>query len=209
MAAEFGDLQTAAAMRDVIRSIVQSELQRQRPEARVGIVDDINYDTGKARVRLDPNDDAVTVQLGALKPAYISQIVRVDGPPNARVITDVFGTTRIGDDDEHWRFVDTDLTFQNGWVNFDPGQGVYSQATFRRLSGFTVLTGMISGGTIAAPAFTLPVGYRPLRRIVFPTIGSSGLLQIDVTGSGDVVIGTTGGGNSWVTLSGIQFVAEA
>jgi hypothetical protein len=99
----------------------------------------------------------------------------------------------------------TAADFQNGWSNFGHG---YTPAGYRMLPGSTVeLRGLIAGGTIDRPVFSLPVGMRPAYRLLLPTFSSSNnACRLDVTADGLVIPVT--GQNGWLTLDGVCFLAE-
>lgn len=95
--------------------------------------------------------------------------------------------------------------FENSWVNFDT-----RVAKFRKLSnGMVILQGVIRDGTVsgAAPAFTLPVGYRPAaphdQAFLVHSASTTGVAQVGPSGGVFVI----GGSNSWVYLNAMQFFA--
>lgn len=91
--------------------------------------------------------------------------------------------------------------FQNGWVNYGGG---YAYAHAIKLDNNTVmLEGLIKGGTMNTQAFTLPAGFYPSVRHVFPSVCGSGIGRVDVESNGKVTIAS--GSNDFITLSGIIF----
>ena len=101
----------------------------------------------------------------------------------------------------------TPATMQNGWIRYDTEYrtpGYYKDAM-----GVVHLQGLIKGGTILASAFTLPEGFRPSARSIFTTLtGANNTAgRIDILSNGQVVP-QTGVNNAWVTLEGIQFLAD-
>lgn len=57
-------------------------------------------------------------------------------------------------------------TFQNGWVNFS---AAYQGARYRKVGDVVEIEGLIMSGTLAAPMFTLPAGFRPPLNMQFAT----------------------------------------
>lgn len=102
-------------------------------------------------------------------------------------------------------------TLTNSWVNY--GTGNHRVAGYRRNPDGTIeLRGLIKLGTagIAAPAFTLPVGYRPSQIEIFTGFSNTGHARIDVYEDGKVCVMsyTTGGSNAFVSLAGIRFATN-
>jgi len=92
-------------------------------------------------------------------------------------------------------------TFQNGWINYDT---VYNEAAYYRdASNRVYLRGLIRNGT--GNIFTLPVGYRPVRQELFVVLTDTGVGRVDVAANGVVL--KNGGGNGWLSLDGISFIA--
>lgn len=101
----------------------------------------------------------------------------------------------------HWRTPQ----MNNGWVNYDP---VYNPATYRMLPGSMVeIRGLIKNGGIGTNVFLLGQGWWPLFnqiRIVMTYNNVAG--RVDIGGNGSVVPIT--GSSTWVSLDGIQWLAE-
>lgn len=92
------------------------------------------------------------------------------------------------------------VTLQNSWVHYD--MSTYGSASYyRQPLGVTRLSGVIKSGTIGAAAFTLPEGYRPEYRFVFPTLNNTTLTRLDIHSTGSVV-GYIG--NTFVVLDGLE-----
>lgn len=98
---------------------------------------------------------------------------------------------------------DAAVVFANGWSNLAGGFALADY--YKDRAGLVRLRGVITGGTIPATAFTLPVGFRPALIELF--IGASGAAtsRIDVQNDGQVII--RNGTNGFVSLSGICFRA--
>lgn len=97
--------------------------------------------------------------------------------------------------------------FQNSWTNL--GGGVENTGYYRDLFNIVHLKGVIYNGTNDAAAFTLPVGYRPLKIRIF--LGGNGDTTagqhiVLVNPNGSVVART--GNTTGISLDGISFRAE-
>ncbi len=101
---------------------------------------------------------------------------------------------------------------QNGWTRFS---STYAPASYTRTSaGVIGLRGLVKGGTIGggatSAACTLPVGFRPAQNLIFQVAGyqggTSGAARIDVYTDGTVRVQS--GDATWVSLSGITFLAK-
>jgi hypothetical protein len=102
--------------------------------------------------------------------------------------------------DQVWSSV---VGYQNGWTYYG---APYVTARYRKDGqGFVHLAGTIKSGTMAAAAFTLPVGYRPSGQLIFPAASGS-TTRIDVKADGTVVP-TTGTATS-CALDAITFYAD-
>lgn len=93
--------------------------------------------------------------------------------------------------------------FLNSWVNF--GTTDAPAAFWRDPFGWIHLRGLIKNGTIGSTnaAFTLPPGFRPPLREVFPVISNGAIGRVDIEPDGDVIIAA--GNNTYVSLAGIHF----
>ena len=93
--------------------------------------------------------------------------------------------------------------FSNGWSDY--GSGYTPAAFWKDPFGVVHIQGFITGGSVGATAFTLPVAYRPSTTHIFSGLssGPDTVAQIEVTTSGQVCPAT--GVNGWVTLNGITF----
>lgn len=94
---EFGDLRSAARMRDLIERIVTKTIDKKRPEVRIGYVN--NYDSGRqlAWIKFPGDDELVKVRIAlnmlptrtiAVNGEASADIVRVAGKPGAYYVTD-------------------------------------------------------------------------------------------------------------------------
>lgn len=98
--------------------------------------------------------------------------------------------------------------FQGGWASYDNG-ATYTLPGFRKdPTGRVALKGLIKNGTIAGPIFTLPVGYRPTKELLFaPSNNSNATTDVRVRADGTVYCAV--GVNTWLTLDGIEFDTES
>jgi phage minor structural protein len=95
-------------------------------------------------------------------------------------------------------------TLQNGWGFYG---APYDGARYRKdINGFIHLSGLVKSGTVGAytPIFTLPTGYRPSKRMMFPVITSSGVGRLDIDPDGTVCLAS--GGNGFVSFNGVNFI---
>lgn len=118
--------------------------------------------------------------------------------------------------DDLWSHINNEIGFQstiqqswltptllNGWKNFDVTTD--AAAYYKDSLGFVVIRGIITGGTVGANIFTLPVGYRPLKNVhraqannnLFASVGynSNGTITTDIAVS------------AWLTIDA-RFKAE-
>lgn len=93
----------------------------------------------------------------------------------------------------------------NSWVNWLTTGGFAPCGFYKDPYGIVRLRGLVQNGTINAPMFNLPVGYRPAFVALNTTTSNSALGRVDIAVNGDVtpVIGN----NTFVALDGITFRA--
>ena len=142
-------------------------------------------------------------------------VARLGGPQGVKGDTGGNATVPI----EAWHTVGAagEPAFQNGWVGH-AASGMYAPKFRKRPDGMVELDGMLRGGTINQPAFTLPVGYRP-----YATTAGSLYIPISISGKSDVgfltisdaglVMVTNSAGQSivvgdWCALGAIQFSTD-
>lgn len=91
--------------------------------------------------------------------------------------------------------------FQNSWNNYS--SGTHAVARFRKEGANTVvLSGLVSGGATGTVVFTLPVGFRPTKIMIFPLGGDSTSGYVLVDANGTVSITYTAG--SFWSIEGIR-----
>lgn len=77
----------------------------------------------------------------------------------------------------------TAVTFQNAWADLG---GIWQLVEYRRVGDVTQIRGAMSGGTIGAAAFVLPVGYRPPAALAFSTTSNNLFGSFSVAANGTV-----------------------
>ena len=117
---------------------------------------------------------------------------------------------------EGWNYVGDPgkPAFQNGWDNFNgPGlphnQVTNQHAAFRKDPlGVIHLGGLVAGGTIGQPIFTLPVSHCPFFTKVIPAISNNAFSRITVNriSSGCAVFANFGS-SAWVSLEGVSYLS--
>jgi hypothetical protein len=112
---------------------------------------------------------------------------------------------------ETWKVVGAvgQPAFQNSWENHDPYVSIGGPpVSFTRVGPRVYLRGLARLGTVGATIFTLPTGYRPSARRMWPTVSRTDattyvLARVDVIEDGTVV--ATVGGNNMFSLDVISF----
>ena len=103
----------------------------------------------------------------------------------------------------------TPVTFTNGWANYFSGTEYGPVGYYKDSMGIVHLRGLAASGTIGQNMFTLPAGFRPLAGTLIFTIisnANTSAARVDIRPDGTVV--AVSGGNNWIVLSGISFVAR-
>jgi hypothetical protein len=96
--------------------------------------------------------------------------------------------------------------FTNSWSNFTG----YVAGFRKNPNGRIFLRGTVTGGTVTAAIFTLPVGYRPSQQHTFyaPAGVDAGALIVQT--NGQVYINNyVGGSNAYVSLDGVHFDTDS
>jgi hypothetical protein len=91
----------------------------------------------------------------------------------------------------------------NSWVYY--GAPYNTPGFYRDAIGTVHLRGMIKNGTLAAAAFTLPSGYRPVAQELHPVVSNGAFGLITLLADGTVHMTTVN--NTYVSLDGITFRA--
>lgn len=107
---------------------------------------------------------------------------------------------------ENWHEIGSpnEPAFQNGWVNY--GGSFATAAFYKDFLGIVHLKGLVKSGTIAAVAFVLPAGYRPVLYSHFPAASNDAYATLRVDATGGVQLGAPGS-NTWFSIDGITFRA--
>lgn len=104
--------------------------------------------------------------------------------------------------DDEW----INVTYLNSWVDF--GTAYFHVAYKKDKFGFVELRGSCKNGTTAAP-FTLPIGFRPEKTIIFPInsvpSGTTVTPNVSITNVGVVTLANYT--NTGVSFDGIKFQA--
>lgn len=102
-------------------------------------------------------------------------------------------------------------TMGNGWVNYsvDEATGYAHAGYMKDENGNVFIKGLIKSGTISTtlPIFTLPVGYRPSRKIIRAVVcpTASGMGRLDIAADGGVI--PNAGANGYFSIE-VNFKAE-
>lgn len=91
----FADFATAATFRDLVQTVVRSELERQRPSYVYGTVTAIDTTRRRCSVQFPGEAESAEVAMGAVYPAGPGQVVRVAGRRGDRYIDDVLGPGQL------------------------------------------------------------------------------------------------------------------
>lgn len=91
--------------------------------------------------------------------------------------------------DASWNNVAGGVGFQNSWTDYG---APWTPTRYRRVGDFVTIQGLVKNGVFGdnIPIFTLPVGYRPGRNLIWATKdnqGSTGYSELRVNTNGNVV----------------------
>lgn len=114
----------------------------------------------------------------------------------------------LGTADTAWKTISS-LGYTNGWADYDTV--VWLPEYRKDAMGYVHLRGLIKNGTSNAVAFTMPVGYRPLRQELFTTWAGGAAARSDMQSDGGFLPlqqAPTGSTNAYVQLSGLTWLAE-
>jgi hypothetical protein len=93
--ADLDEYPTALRFRDIIQSMVSAQIEKNRPRYKYAVVKSIDRVNYKSTVRFPGETVDVTVNMGAVQPNAINQVVRVDGIASDRYIADVMGLAYV------------------------------------------------------------------------------------------------------------------
>jgi Fe-S cluster biogenesis protein NfuA len=203
MGSGFGGYAEAMEMRDVMRSAAERAVDDVRPMATFARVYTIDVEARTCLVVLngDFQFTPIKVTCGSIIPAYVDQIVRLEGPPGARYVADVLGPTQT----------DSRITMLAGeveWIQATLGTGFTHQAgnpvRYRLINDHGEAKVQLRGActttttSTATALFTMPVGMRPLvaKSLLIPRNASGGsnaaLLSVAINGAMVLDGATTG-----------------
>lgn len=137
-------------------------------------------------------------------PPELGQWVRSQIVRNPTVKIDPYQLPNL--DKKHVVGATNEPAFQNSWAAY--GAGFDVPFFYKDNQARVFLQGVLALGTLGTPAFTLPVGYRPLGgqvslAAIAGTTGAPAIARIDVLASGPVTIYAAS--NAFVSLSGLSF----
>lgn len=89
--AGLGDYQVALRMRDLIKILVTAGIDEQRPRLQYGTVTSIDRINRKCGILFPGASGSVNINMGAIQPSAVGQIVRIDGLNGDRFVSDVMG----------------------------------------------------------------------------------------------------------------------
>ena len=92
-------------------------------------------------------------------------------------------------------------TLSNGWIQDDAADSM-NIGYMKDDMGFVHLRGRIKNGTLGEPAFTLPLGYRPVNDLRFPVVSNNSFGYIWIRKGGDCYLY---GSNEFIDLGEITF----
>lgn len=101
----------------------------------------------------------------------------------------------------------TNLTLQNGWTWYG---GIFATPQYKKgTDNIVSLKGLLLAGTTTVNTVltTLPVGHRPKERLLVTSVSGDAHTRLDILTTGEVILqgGTV---NVWMSLDGINFIAE-
>jgi len=190
-------------------------------EATVGSNDSKFMTPAKVKASIDSNvPSATTSTQGKIEIATLAEVetatdsTRAVTPAGAKRSVETFspvksvngqtGNVNINissNQDSGWQLP----SLLNGFSNFNVASGTYQVARFRKINDFVFIEGFIKGGTNNQTIFTLPVGFRPSKRLVFSvSINNNSIGRIDIEANGNVSSVLTNA--TWTSLSGISFL---
>ena len=104
--------------------------------------------------------------------------------------------------------------FNADWQSYTVVDPSWGSVAFRKFpDGRVMLRGFprtVGGQAAGSSIFTLPVGYRPPKNLLFADQAVTGTAQvrIDIGSVGTIAVGSSLGATSWVTLDGLTFDTE-
>ena len=101
----------------------------------------------------------------------------------------------------------TDMNLAGNGICYGGGSTYYCPQFTRLTSGVVMLRGLVANAS--GVITTLPVGFRPKARLIFPVLLTGSVVgRVDIESNGTVSL-VSGNGSSWVSLDGIAFPSGA
>ena len=98
----------------------------------------------------------------------------------------------------------TYANLQNGWNCYQPSEANYACPSYTLSSGnLLLIRGLAAGGDPSQPVFQLPIGLRPMQRIMFTTFGDDTAQRVDVLPDGRIY---PGNGSLYLSLDQLALV---
>ena len=104
-----------------------------------------------------------------------------------------------------------DASLINGWIQFDIT--THGPISYRRIDGLIHIRGIATqptGASQTLPAFVLPTGFRPVRKVILSGMTGAGTARYDIEpgGNGIYPLGFGAGANQWASFHAV-FPADA
>lgn len=191
----FADYNIALEIRDFIRGLVNTEIEKIRPRHQMAQVTSIDRVQRKASVQFVGEAASVTVNMGSIQPSSVGQYVRVDGVPGDRYIADVMGP--------HYIDASVGINMSSDFTSYGfQGRGGEQFNWVSRFAGGVMMGGGLrdwDGTTATWTERIMPMGGGRN-----PNAATSGYMDILMPADGTVIprYGIAGGGQDSVTALG-------
>lgn len=139
----FEEYEAAFKMRDTVDRLITTVMERERPRYRYATVASIDQENGLCTVQFPEGGDPIPVELHAVRPQSVGQLVQIDGLRGDRYVSHVFGPAHVegwtwDSNDRLWPFMLRGGETENLWpVNLIP----YSSATSMFFGGYDQSSG--------------------------------------------------------------------
>ena len=117
-----------------------------------------------------------------------------------------------GNGDVTFNGANTVTPVDSGWItptlngSYTSYGAPYGPIKYRKIGNIVNIQGIISNASVGV-VFTLPVGFRPDRQLIFyPSVSGGGISRLDIRQNGDVFIDTTST-SGWYSLTCTFFTA--
>lgn len=112
-----------------------------------------------------------------------------------------YGMMRFNRASTDWK----NLSLENTWKNYN-SEDFYFEASVRKEKNYVCIRGLIDGGGVEQNIFTLPVGFRPIKRQIFVAQTSGGTCRLDINENGQAFIITPH--RNFISLDNICFYVD-